>query len=103
MEQFYNLINQISNMPEEELEELEGAYDTLFGAMVNNYELINETRHSMKAAGMSIADINKDKEDIAILVKHIKETEELSERKTKLLEKIVEITMEIYDKVLELE
>lgn len=101
MEVFYNLINQIASLSEQELEELEGSYGNLFEGMINNTELINETRHQMKAAGMTTTDIEHDKEAIYTVVKQIKEQEHLSERKEKLLDKIVEITMSIYDKVIE--
>lgn len=101
METFYNLINQIASFSEEELIELEQSYSSLFDGMVNNTELINETRHQMKAAGMTIADINNDKEEIYTIVKQIKSQEKLSERKERLLDKVVEITMGIYDKVIE--
>lgn len=102
METFYNLINQIASLSEEEVEQLESSYENLFEGMINNTELINETRHQMKAAGMSISDITNDKEGIYTIVNHIKEAEELSEKKAKLLDKITEIVVAIYDKILEM-
>ena len=102
MDTFYNLINQIASLDEEVLEDLEKSYDNLFGGMVNNYELINETRHAMIATGiMKPEEIIKEKEGLHTLIEHIKETGDLSERKIKLITQIEEIVVGIYDKVLE--
>lgn len=101
MDTFYNLINQIAEMSDEEIEQLENAYDNLFEGMINNQELINETRRAMKAAGMTATDIENDKESIYTLVNHMKEAEHFSEKKSALLDKVVEITMGIYDKAIE--
>ena len=62
METFYNLIEQIAQLSVEEVEKLKGSYETLIEGMVNNTELINETRQSMKMSGMPTVDINHDKE-----------------------------------------
>lgn len=101
METFYNLINQIASLTDEEIEQLESSYENLFEGMTNNSELINETRHQMKAAGMTNIDIENDRENIYQLVNHMKEVEHFNEKKSALLDKIVEITMGIYDKVVE--
>lgn len=101
MDTFYALINKIASLTEEEIERMESSYDNLFEGMTNNQELINETRRAMKAAGMTTTDIENDREGLYTLVKHMKETEHFSERKIKLLDKIVEITMSIYDKAIE--
>ena len=103
METFYNLINQIANLDEETLNDLEQSYENLFDGMINNYELINETRHMMKASGMNAVDMIEEKENLHILIDHIKENTELSDRKANLLDKIKEIVIGIYDKVLETE
>ena len=103
METFYNLINQIANLDEETLNDLEQSYENLFDGMINNYELINETRHMMKASGMNTVDMIEEKENLHILIDHIKENTELSDRKANLLDKIKEIVIGIYDKVLETE
>lgn len=101
MDTFYALINKIASLTEEEIERMESSYDNLFEGMTNNQELINETRRAMKAAGMTTTDIENDREGLYTLVKHMKETEHFSERKIRLLDKIVEITMSIYDKAIE--
>lgn len=101
METFYALINKIASLTEEEIERMESSYDNLFEGMTNNQELINDTRRAMKAAGMTTTDIENDREGLYTLVKHMKETEHFSERKIRLLDKIVEITMSIYDKAIE--
>lgn len=101
MDTFYALINKIASLTEEEIERMESSYDNLFEGMINNQELINETRRAMKAAGMTTTDIENDREGLYTLVKHMKETEHFSERKIRLLDKIVEITMSIYDKAIE--
>ena len=101
MDTFYALINKIASLTEEEIERMESSYDNLFEGMTNNQELINETRRAMKAAGMTTIDIENDREGLYTLVKHMKETEHFSERKIRLLDKIVEITMSIYDKAIE--
>ena len=102
MDTFYALINKIASLTEEEIERMESSYDNLFEGMTNNQELINETRRAMKAAGMTTTDIENDREGLYTLVKHMKETEHFSERKIRLLDKIVEITMSIYDKAIEI-
>ena len=101
MDTFYNLVNRIAELSEEEIEQMEDSYENLFEGMINNQELINETRRAMKAAGMTTTDIENDKEGIYTLVKHMAEAEHFSERKTKLLNKVVEVTMAIYDKAIE--
>lgn len=101
MDTFYALINKIASLTEEEIERMESSYDNLFEGMINNQELINDTRRAMKAAGMTTTDIENDREGLYTLVKHMKETEHFSERKIRLLDKIVEITMSIYDKAIE--
>ena len=101
MDTFYELINKIASMSEEEVEQLESSYNNLFEGMTNNQELINDTKRAMKAAGMTTTDIANDREGIYTLVKHIKEVEHFSDKKSALLDKLVEITMEIYDKALE--
>lgn len=101
MDTFYALINKIASLTEEEIERMESSYDNLFEGMTNNQELINDTRRAMKAAGMTTTDIENDREGLYTLVKHMKETEHFGERKIRLLDKIVEITMSIYDKAIE--
>ena len=101
METFYNLIEQIAQLSVEEVEKLKGSYETLIEGMVNNTELINETRQSMKMSGMTIVDINHDKELIYKLTDTIKETENFDENKRELLDKLTEAIVAIYDKVLE--
>lgn len=101
MEVFYDLINKIANMTDEEIEQLEESYNNLFEGMTNNQELVNDVRRTMRNAGMTATDIEHDKESIYTLVNHIKETEHFSEKKSSLLDKMVEITIAIYDKALE--
>jgi len=101
MEAFYELINRIASMDDTKIEELKDSFDNLFEGMLNNQELINETRHTMKATGMTTIDIQNDKESLYSVVEAMKKNEEFSETKIQLLNKVVEITMGIYDKILE--
>ena len=100
MEVFYNLINQIAELTDEQAKDMVDSYKNLFEGMTNNQELIIEIRRSMKASGMSTIDVENDKETLYTLVKHIKETENLKEEKAELLDKLVEVTVGIYDEAL---
>ena len=62
MEVFYNLINQIAELTDEQAKDMVDSYKNLFEGMTNNQELINEIRRSMKASGMSTIDVENDKE-----------------------------------------
>lgn len=101
MEIYYDLINKIAGLSEEEVEKLEESYNNLFEGMTNNQELINETRRAMKAAGMTTTDIEYDKEAIYTLVNHMSVSENFSEKKKELLKKVADVTMAIYDKAIE--
>lgn len=101
MEAFYELINRIASMDDATIEELKESYQNFFDGMINNQELINETRHAMKAAGMTAIDIANDKESLYSVVEAMKKSEDFGPTKLELLNQVVEITMGIYDKILE--
>lgn len=98
---FANLIDKIASTPDEDIDKFEQSYNDLLEGMTNNVELITEVKHSCRASGMTLTDVQSDKESMYTLTEHLIKAENFGEKKAKLLRQMTEITAAIYDKVME--
>ena len=103
---FYNLLNSIINLTEEQAEEFLETYDIFFDALLNNQELINEIRKQMRLEGLTMTEAFNKKEIILSQMKALKnrpieESTKLIIEKEEIYNKILNTVEVLYDKALE--
>lgn len=98
---FYNLINNILNMSDEEVDNLIKDYESFFDSLLYNQELMNEIKRQMRLEGLNIFDATNKKEQLLADVKALVDDMEISDNKKELYIKMVNTIGELYDKALE--
>lgn len=101
MDVFYNLINQIMSLTDEETENFIKNYNSFLDAMLSNQELINDVKKQMRMQGMTSKDITQEKEALLITIDKASKETNLTDAQKELLKKLGDIIFEIYNKVLQ--
>lgn len=103
---FYNLLNSIMNLTEEQAKEFLASYDNFFGTLLNNQELINEIKRQMRLEGLTTTEAFEKKE---ALLTHMRELQKgpvqgpikLIAEKEEIYSKMLDTVGALYDKALE--
>ena len=99
---FLTLADQVENMNEEEFEKLYESYDAFVSSLKDNEQLANEVKAKLKLEGATGPDdVANELEILRGIFKDISKNKELSENKQKILQKITEGTIIIYEKIIE--
>ena len=101
MDVFYNLINQIASLSENETDEFLDNYDKFLEAMLSNQELLNDIKKEMKLQNMNRNDIVQEKEALLVSIDRTIKEVTMTEKQKELFKKLNDIVHEIYDKILE--
>lgn len=98
---FLEMLEQIENFDEEELDKIYKDYISFVESLKVNESLANEVKQKMKIEGATASDVISVKETFINTLDNILKTQDLSEKKKRILGKIREGTLIIYDKVAE--
>lgn len=101
MDVFYNLINQIASLSENETDEFLDNYDKFLEVMLSNQELLNDIKKEMKLQNMNRNDIVQEKEALLVSIDRTIKEVTMTEKQKELFKKLNDIVHEIYDKILE--
>ena len=100
MDVFYNLINQIASLSENETDEFLDNYDKFLEAMLSNQELLNDIKKEMKLQNMNRNAIVQEKEALLVSIDRTIKEVTMTEKQKELFKKLNDIVHEIYDKIL---
>lgn len=99
---FYNLLNSIMNLTEDEAKDFLNSYNDFFDALLTNQELINEIKRQMRLEGLNATTGIEKKEALLESMRGLKNGPiKLIKEQEEIYNKVLNITSQLYDKALE--
>lgn len=98
---FLKMLGQIETFNDEELDKIYEDYISFVESLKINETLTNEIKQKLKIEGATASDVAAEKETVAHILDTVLKTSTISEKKKKIIEKIREGTLIIYDKAIE--
>lgn len=98
---FLKMLEQIENFNDEELDKIYENYISFVESLKVNEVLANEIKQKLKIEGATASDVAAEKETVAHILDTVLKNSTISEKKKKIIEKIREGTLIIYDKAIE--
>lgn len=98
---FLKMLEQIENFNDEELDKIYENYISFVESLKVNEILANEIKQKLKIEGATASDVAAEKETVAHILDTVLKNSTISEKKKKIIEKIREGTLIIYDKAIE--
>lgn len=99
---FYNLINSIANLTDEQAKDFLESYNDFFDSLLSNQELINEIKKQMRLEGLTTTTALEKKEALLADMRNLKNgPTSLITEKAEIYDKVLDTTNALYNKALE--
>ena len=97
---FYNLLNTIMEMDDEEVKAFLENHDFL-NSLLYNQELVNDVKKQMRLENISATDMVNNKENLLADMRALVKPMEMSEDRKKVYEEILNVVNKLYDEAME--